>query len=117
MQIDSLSASESRRILKALGTGSAPAEYARLLLVGQKLWFDAAIQKMVETSADQDFEVRFVRARYGGGKTHFLYCLEQEAREKLWSTSFVLLKRDLVEIDRFASFVREVSRNIMLPDG
>jgi hypothetical protein len=117
MQIDSLSASEARRVLKALGTGSAPAEYARLLLVGQKQWFDAAIQKMIETATDQDFEVRFVRARYGGGKTHFLYCLEQEARERKWATSFVLLKRDLVELDRFASFVREVARNIILPNG
>ncbi len=117
MDINSLSASEARRILKSLGTGSAPAEYARLLLVGQKQWFDTAIRKMAETAEDQDFEVRFVRARYGGGKTHFLYCLEQEARERNWSTSFVLLKRDLVELDRFASFVREVSRNVMLPSG
>jgi hypothetical protein len=117
MQIDTLTCSEARRIVKALGTGSAPAEYARLLLVGQKKWFDAALQKMHETSVDRDFEVRFVRARYGGGKTHFLYCVEQEAREKVWATSFVVLKRDLVELDRFSSFVREVSRNIALPNG
>jgi len=117
MPFDSLTASEARRILKALGTGSAPAEFARLLLVGQKEWFDAAVRKMAETSEDQDFEVRFVRARYGGGKTHFLFCLEQEAQAREWVTSFVLLKRDLVELDRFSSFVREVARNIKLPSG
>jgi P-loop Domain of unknown function (DUF2791) len=117
MSFDSLTASEARRILKALGTGSAPAEFARLLLVGQKGWFDAAVKKMTETSEDQDFEVRFVRARYGGGKTHFLFCLEQEAQARKWITSFVLLKRDLVELDRFSSFVREVARNIKLPNG
>ncbi len=117
MHLDTLAPSDARRILKALGTGSAPAEYARFLLVGQRKWFEVAMQKMNETSEDQDFEVRFVRARYGGGKTHFLYCLEQEAREKNWATSFVLLKRDLVELDRFSSFVREASRNISLPDG
>lgn len=117
MNIDAISATEARRILKALSTGSAPAEYARFLLVGQRRWFDAAVQKMSETSEDRDFEVRFVRARYGGGKTHFLYCLEREAKERNWTTSFILLKRDLVELDRFSSFVREVSRNITLPDG
>ncbi len=117
MQVESLTSSQARRILKALGTGSAPAEYARLLLVGQKKWLDSAMTKMSETSEDQDFEVRFVRARYGGGKTHFLFCVEQEARSKKWVTSFVLLKRDLVELDRFSSFVREVSRNLLVPDG
>lgn len=117
MNVDALSASDARRILKALSTGSAPAEFARLLLVGQQQWFDAAIRKMMETAEDQDFEVRLVRARYGGGKTHFLYCVEQEARERNWCTSFVLLKRDLVELDRFASFVREVARSVMLPSG
>jgi hypothetical protein len=117
MNIETLSASDARRILKALGSGSAPAEYARLLLVGQKQWLDTAIQMMTETAEDRDFEVRFVRARYGGGKTHFLYCMEQEAKERGWVPSFVLLKRDLVELDRFSSFVREVARSISLPSG
>lgn len=117
MNINSLTVSDARKILKALATGSAPAEYARLLLVGQKLWLDTAMQLIAETSEDQDFEVRFVRARYGGGKTHFLYCVEQEARKRNWVTSFVLLKRDLVELDRFSSFVCEVIRNISLPNG
>lgn len=117
MNFETLSASEARRILKALSSGAAPAEYARLLLVGQKRWLDTAIQMMTETSEDRDFEVRFVRARYGGGKTHFLYCMEQEARERGWVPTFVLLKRDLVELDRFGSFVREVARGISLPNG
>lgn len=117
MTIDSLKASDARKILKALGTGSAPAEYARFLLVGQKRWIDSAIQMMAENGEDQDFEVRFVRARYGGGKTHFLFCMEQEATERNWVTTFVLLKRDLVELDRFSSFVQEVARRISLPDG
>jgi hypothetical protein len=117
VKIDALTASDARKILKALGTGSAPAEYARFLLVGQKRWLDMALQLMAENAEDRDFEIRFVRARYGGGKTHFLYCMQQEAGEKGWVTSFVLLKRDLVELDRFSSFVREVARGVSLPDG
>ena len=117
MTIDSLKASDARKILKALGTGSAPAEHARFLLVGQKRWIDTAVQMIAENGEDRDFEVRFVRARYGGGKTHFLFCMEQEATERNWVTTFVLLKRDLVELDRFSSFVQEVARGIsLLPD-
>jgi hypothetical protein len=117
MTIDSLKASDARRILKALATGSAPAEYARFLLVGQKRWIDSAIQMMAENGEDRDFEVRFIRARYGGGKTHFLFCMEQEAKERNWVTTFVLLKRDVVELDRFSSFVQEAARGLSLPDG
>lgn len=95
MDVEQLTSSDARKILKALGTGSAPAEYARHLLVGQGQWLSTAIQQMSETAADQDFEVRFIRAKYGGGKTHFLYCLEREMHDQHWVTSFVLLKRDL----------------------
>src|SRR5262249_1194737 len=42
---------------------------------------------------------------------------EEEARQKDWATSFVLLKRDLVELDRFSSFVQEVARTVSLPNG
>ncbi|MFY9645150.1 MAG: hypothetical protein WAK29_08220, partial [Terriglobales bacterium] len=58
-----------------------------------------------------------VRARYGGGKTHFLFSLEESARGNGWATSFVLLKRDLVELDHFSSFCHEVARRVALPDG
>ncbi len=113
--LDGLTASNARRILKALGKGATPAEFAHHLLVGQENWFAAAMRQMAETAEDHDFEVRFVRARYGGGKTHLLRCLEQAARSQGWVTAYVVLKRDQVELDQFASFVREVASNLDLP--
>jgi BREX system ATP-binding protein BrxC/D len=115
--LEGLSASDARRILKALGKGATPAEFAHHLMVGQENWFAAAKRQMAETAEDHDFEVRFVRARYGGGKTHFLRCLEQAAISNGWATSYVLLKRDLVELDQFGTFVTEVARTVDLPSG
>src|SRR5688572_32435857 len=89
--IDTLTPSDARNILRPLRKGSAPAEHARDLFVGQTPWFKTAVQMMRHTAEDAAFEVRFVRAAYGGGKTLFLRCLEQEAQAAGWVTAFVIL--------------------------
>src|SRR3954471_18765276 len=117
MGLGNVSQSEARRILRSLRTGTTPAEHAQELFVGQAPWFTAAARLMQETAQDEDFEVRFVRATYGGGKTLFLRCLEEKARSMGWVTAYVLLKHGSVELDRFDTCVREIARTIKLPDG
>jgi hypothetical protein len=70
-----------------------------------------------ELSDCEHFDVRFVRARYGGGKTHFLRCLQAEAKLRKWATAYVLLKHGEVELDRFDSIVAEIADKLELPDG
>src|SRR5207248_1830610 len=108
---------EARRVLRSLRTGTTPAEHAQELFVGQTPWFSAASKLMQDTAQDEDFEVRFVRAAYGGGKTLFLRCLEEKARSMGWVTAYVLLKHGSVDLDRFDTCVREIARTIRLPDG
>src|SRR3712207_6367861 len=117
MWVDTLSPSDARNILRPLRKGSAPAEDARDLFVGQTPWFKTAVQMMQHTADDRAFEVRFVRAAYGGGKTLFLRCLEQEARAGGWVTAFVILKHNQVELDRLESLAAELCVQVQLPDG
>ncbi len=105
------------QVLKALRSGSTPAAFAKELAVGQTPWFDAALALLDDTSDCDHFDVRFVRARYGGGKTHFLRRLQSEAKSRNWATAYVLLKHGEVELDHFNTVVAEIADKLELPDG
>lgn len=105
------------QVLNALRSGSTPAAFALELSVGQTPWFQMAVMLLDELADCEHFDVRFVRARYGGGKTHFLRCLQAEARARGWATAYVLLKHGEVELDRFNSIVAEIADKLELPDG
>jgi hypothetical protein len=105
------------QVLKALRSGSTPAAFALELSVGQTPWFQTALLLLDELADCEHFDVRFVRARYGGGKTHFLRCLQAEAKARGWATAYVLLKHGEVELDRFNSIVAEIANKLELPDG
>lgn len=104
------------QVLKALRSGSTPAGFARELSVGQTPWFQTALKLLDELADCEHFDVRFVRARYGGGKTHFLRCLQSEAKSRNWATAYVLLKHKEVELDRFNTIVAEIADKLELPD-
>lgn len=112
-----LTHSQARKILRALRTGSAPSEFALDFFVGQASWFKVAWGNMLEVAQDEDFEVRFVKARYGGGKTLFLRCLATRAQRSNWVTAYILLEHKKVELDRFDTLVAEIAHNLELPDG
>lgn len=105
------------QVLKALRSGSTPAAFALELSVGQTPWFQMAVMLLDELADCEHFDVRFVRARYGGGKTHFLRCLQAEAKARGWATAYVLLKHGEVELDRFNTIVAEIADKLELPDG
>lgn len=105
------------QVLKALRSGSTPAAFALELSVGQTPWFETAVMLLDELADCEHFDVRFVRARYGGGKTHFLRCLQAEAKARGWATAYVLLKHGEVELDRFNTIVAEIADKLELPDG
>src|ERR1700722_4249898 len=117
MPIGTLTIEQARRSLRALSKHTLPLESAQALFVGQTPWFTHAIQELTHVAEDEDFSVRFVRAKYGGGKSHFLRCLEMSVRAQNWVTAYVVLKHKHVELDRFASVALAVARNVELPDG
>ena len=112
-----ISAIDARRILRALRKGATPDGFARELFVGHAQWFACAVEEMGAVAEDEDFGVRFLRARYGGGKSHFLECLEQTAQENRWVTATVVLKPDEIELDRFSTIAQAIGRHLRCPDG
>jgi hypothetical protein len=114
--MNTLPRAKAVQVLKALRSGSTPAAFAKELAVGQAPWFHTALQLLDELADCEHFDVRFVRARYGGGKTHFLRCLQSEAKSRNWVTAYVLLKHGEVELDRFNTIVAEIADKLELPD-
>lgn len=103
------------QVLSALRSGSTPSAFAKELAVGQIPWFQTSLQLLDELAECEHFGVRFVRARYGGGKTHFLRCLQSEAKARNWATAYVLLRHGEVELDRFNTIVAEIAEKLELP--
>ena len=71
---------------------------------------------MASCSHGHRWEVSSARLGYGGGKTHFLRCLQSEAKTRNWATAYVLLKHGEVELDRFNTIVAEIADKLELPD-
>ena len=105
---------EARQIIKALRNGATPSQFADRVYVGQQSWFDAAVKMMAENAEDRHFEVRFVRAAYGGGKTLFMRRMEATARAQGWATSFILLRHGKVELDQPSTLAAELSEQLDL---
>jgi hypothetical protein len=108
---------EARRVLRALRSGVVPdLDLADRVFIGQDDWFRQAVQMMKHNAEDQDFEVRFVRARYGGGKTLFLRRLEYEAGRLGWATAYVLLRHGKVELDKVQTLATELAEQVRVGD-
>jgi hypothetical protein len=69
---------------------------------------------MLENADDRQFEVRFVRAAYGGGKSFFLRRLGSAAKQAGFVTAYVLLRHGQVELDKPHTLVREICEQIDL---
>lgn len=114
MPMDPTDRSVARQIIKALRSGATPSQFADKVFVGQELWFKYALQMMEENSEDKHFEVRFIRAAYGGGKTLFIRRLESAAREQGWATAYILLRHGKVELDKPKTLAAELGEQIDL---
>jgi hypothetical protein len=109
-----LNASEARQIVKALRSGATPSEFADRVFVGQRGWFGMAEKMMTENAEDHHFEVRFVKAAYGGGKTLFVRRLQANARKQDWATAYILFRHGKVELDKPHTLAAELAEQVDL---
>ena len=106
----------ARALIRSLSRGTAVAEGARFIHVGQKAWLDAQLEMLVEVGEDGHSETKFVRGAYGAGKSHFLSVVQDFARDRNWVTSHVECKVDKVEIDRFETLYPKITEKLLMAD-
>jgi hypothetical protein len=111
-----LTAALARALIRSLSRGTAVAEGARFIHVGQRNWLDAQLEMLAEVAEDEHSETKFVRGAYGAGKSHFLSVVQDYARECNWVTSHVECKFDRVEIDRFETLYPKITEKLLIAD-
>jgi hypothetical protein len=112
---NSLSPQLARALIRSLNRGTAVAQGARFIHVGQDEWLAAQLEMLGEVSEDGHAETKFVRGAYGAGKSHFLSIVQDFARERNWATSHIECKADQVEIDRFETLYPRILAKLSFP--
>jgi P-loop Domain of unknown function (DUF2791) len=111
-----LSPSLARALVRSLTRGTAVAEGARFINVGQDDWLAAQQELLDEVAEDGHSETKFVRGAYGSGKSHFLSVVQDHARDRNWVTAHVECKVDRVEIDRFETLYPRIASKLLMSD-
>jgi len=107
---------ESEIILESLRKGVVPIHNLKRFSVGRQFWLDSI-------TSDLDFvrqgasRVRFLSAPYGGGKTHFLCLVKEEALKKRYVVSYIELHSREAPMDRFEIIFPKIIRGIVTSEG
>ena len=102
----------ARMLVRSLVTGTPIVDGVRYIHVGHNRWLDAQAELLAELAEDSDSDVLFVRGAYGGGKTHFLGCVQDRAREAGWATAHIECRRDGAELDKFETVYPKIIRKL-----
>jgi adenosylhomocysteinase len=113
--------STALRIIQALRQGNERLEYARLFSVGRTALFRAAAEQLHELEISESAVVRWLKGRYGNGKTHVLARLAEIAHERNWITSYVQIsgRGEGTELHRFEEIYAAIVGNCIsvIPDS
>jgi hypothetical protein len=106
------------RIIQALRQGNDRLEGARLFSVGRRELFRAAADQLEELEISEGAIVRWLKGRYGNGKTHLFARLIEIAHERNWVTSYVQVsaRGQGTELHRFEEIYAAIIDNCMPRD-
>jgi len=106
------------RILQSLRQGSNCLEGAGFFSAGRDLLFRAAADNLEELEISGGSCVRWLKGRYGQGKTHFFARLIELAFSRNWVTSYVQIsgRGEGVELHRFEQVYAAIVRNCLTRD-
>lgn len=98
--LSSLSAFDAQRVITSLRVGTIPARQLRQFTVGRRDLLGSLAEDLEFVSAGGS-KVRLLAASYGGGKTHLLTLLREEALAGRFLVSYVELHSREAPFDKF----------------
>lgn len=106
------------RIIAALRKGSNCLEGVGAFSVGRDVLFRAAAEELEELELTKGSVVRWLKGRYGHGKTHTFARLMELGHRRNWVTSYVqiTLPKDGVELSRFNEVYAAIVQNCLCRD-
>ncbi len=108
----------ARHIVETLGSNGTPPEWGvGLYSVGLDPYLSVITSDYLQTFIGQDGGATFklVVGTYGGGKTHFLYAVREEAWSENYVVSYVVLSPEETPFSDLSLVYRSVARNLMVP--
>ena len=103
------------RIIDSLQKGSNCLDGTRHFSAGRKILFQAAEDILEELEVSGGSSVRWIKGRYGNGKTHFFARMIEVAHERKWVTSYVQISGpgQGVELHRFEGVYSAIVNNLL----
>src|SRR5580658_6055364 len=113
--VDGITRENALRILQSLRQGSNCLEGVGLFSAGRNLLFKAATDVLEELEISGGSCVRWLKGRYGQGKTHVFARLIEVAFGRNWVTSYVQIsgKGQGTEFHRFEEVYAAIVRNCL----
>lgn len=108
----------ARHIVETLGSNGTPPEWGvGLYSVGLSAYIDIIREDYLQTFIREDGGSTFklVVGAYGGGKTHFLYTVREEAWSEGFAVAYVTLSPSETPFADLALVYRSIARNILPP--
>ncbi len=108
----------ARRIIETVGSYGTPPEYGfQFFTAGLEPYLQILREEYLKTYIKEDggAAVKIVIGTYGGGKTHFLYCLRELAWQENFAVSYVPLSPEETPFYRLESVYRSVINNLTYP--
>lgn len=118
MTIDGITREHALRILQSLRQGSNCLDGVGLFSAGRSILFQAAADNLKELELSGGSCVRWLKGRYGQGKTHVFARLIEVAFRRNWVTSYVQIsaKGQGTELHRFDEVYTAIVRNCLTRD-
>ena len=113
-----LDSTVARHIIESLGSNGTPPEWGvSLYSVGLEPYLDLVREDYLQTFVRDDGGATFklVVGTYGGGKTHFLYAIREEAWAEDFVVSYVVLSPEETPFSDLSLVYRSVAKNMMPP--
>lgn len=108
-----LSSRVARHIVQRLGEGGQPPEYGvRHINVGNETYLRVLEHEYFEHQLQSGASFKLVQGYFGGGKTHFLYCVRELAWDRGFATAVVELSPSECPYDDSFKVYRAVARRI-----
>lgn len=108
----------ARHIVEQLGSNGTPPEWGvSLYSVGLEPYLEVLREDYLRTFISDDGGATFklVVGAYGGGKTHFLYAMREEAWNEGFAVSYVVLSPEETPFSDLSLVYRSVARNLTPP--
>ncbi|MCD6254907.1 MAG: DUF2791 family P-loop domain-containing protein [Deltaproteobacteria bacterium] len=108
----------ARRIIETVGGYGTPPEYGfQFFTAGLDEYLNIIHQEYLKTYIKEEggAAVKIVIGAYGGGKTHFLYCIRELSWQENFAISYVSLSPEETPFHRLESVYRSIINNLTYP--